>query len=393
MFKTNSFHRVHFLLIKQINLPSITYILSGVQKALAFEWLCEGLRNDFNLSFILINGAGGELSRFLEARGVPVWAPNYGGKKDAPRLVWQIAQRLRCERPNVVHAHLFEAGYLGLTAAALAGVRRRIYTRHYATLNHVYYPHAVRLDKYINRLATEIVAVSPNVRDVLLRLEGAPARKVRFIPHGFDLVAFSEVSTEMDVRVAALRQKYDLSVNKFLPVVGVIGRYVRLKGHTYIIEAFARLREKFPQATLILANATGEDALEIRRALAVLPQEAYREIPFENDLPALYRLFDIYVHAPIDPQVEAFGQTYIEALASGTPSIFTLSGIAPEFIRDNENALVVPFKDSGAIYQATLRLLSDGSLRTRLVENGRASLASFTLEKMINAHRALYRNT
>ncbi len=44
------------------------------------------------------------------------------------------------------------------------------------------------------------------------------------------------------------------------------------------------------------------------------------------------------MHVTIGKHYEAFGQIYVEALAAGIPSVFTLTGIAPEIIEHEHNA-------------------------------------------------------
>ena len=81
----------------------------------------------------------------------------------------------------------------------------------------------------------------------------------------------------------------------------------------------------------------------------------------------------------------------MEALAAGVPSIFTLSGIAPDFIVDNKNALVVSFKNSEAVYQAMLRILKDESLAEKLKHEGYKTVSGkFDLSRMINQLETLY---
>ncbi len=134
------------------------------------------------------------------------------------------------------------------------------------------------------------------------------------------------------------------------PVIGVVARYEILKGIQCIIPAFRRLLEDFPDAKLVLANAYGHYAHQIRRLLrGMLPDHSYCEIQFEPDPVALYSSFDVFVHTPLVAGYEAFGQVYVEALAAGLPSVFTPSGIAAEFITDQLNAHLVPFQDSDAI--------------------------------------------
>ena len=77
----------------------------------------------------------------------------------------------------MVHTHLFEASLLGLSAAKFTRVKRRIYTRHHSTYHHEYYPKAIKYDRLINFLATEIVAISNNVKEVLRRKEGVAENK------------------------------------------------------------------------------------------------------------------------------------------------------------------------------------------------------------------------
>jgi glycosyltransferase involved in cell wall biosynthesis len=100
---------------------------------------------------------------------------------------------------------------------------------------------------------------------------------------------------------------------------------------------------------------------------------------------------ELIVHVPIDPYSEAFGQVYVEALAAGVPMICTLSGIAPVFIRDAYNALIVPYCDSRAIENAILQLLGDHKTCEYLVLNGRSSISEiFSLDAMCGKLRSLY---
>jgi glycosyltransferase involved in cell wall biosynthesis len=157
-----------------------------------------------------------------------------------------------------------------------------------------------------------------------------------------------------------------------------------------VIPAFKRLLTDFPGAHLVLANATGEYASVIKGLLASIPTASYTEILFEEDVSALYHLFDVFIHVPINEHIEAFGQTYVEALAAAIPSVFTLSGIAAEFIEDQKNALVVPFRDTDTIHQAMVRLLADVALRNSVRERGLLDVQRFNLNSMINQLTNLY---
>ena len=209
--------------------------------------------------------------------------------------------------------------------------------------------------------------------------------KISLIHHGFDLDKFQDVDTS---KISSLKTKYQIE-GKF-PVIGVISRYIEWKGHKYIIDAFIELLKSYPKAKLILANTNGPFKEDIKKKLQSVPVDNYIEISFEPDLYSLYQLFDVFVHTPIDAEIEAFGQIYIEALASGIPSVFTLSGIAREFIKDKENAIVVDFKNEKQIHDGIILILKDQSLRERIALNGLNSLDQFRLDLFIQNLKHLY---
>jgi glycosyltransferase involved in cell wall biosynthesis len=367
---------------------NITYIISNhTEKALAFEWIADGLdKQRFNLSFILLNPTGGDLEDELLKRQIPVVRVRYRGKKDLPSAFIQVRRTLKKLETQVVHTHLFEAGLIGLLAAKSLGIKKRILTRHHATQHHDYFPRAVYYDRFISYLATHIIAPSRNVKNILTEKEFVRPTKIYVIHHGFRLEEFTMADATV---VKILRQKYQVE-HKY-PVIGLIARYTHLKGIQYVIPAFRKILKDYPQAHLILANAKGDYTTEIKQLLAEIPPNSYTEIVFEPNVQCLYHCFDVFVNTTIAAHSEAFGQTYVEALAAGIPSVFTLSGVAAEFIRHEQNALIVPFQDDESIYKALIQLLQDSTLREKLRTQGRKDVQDlFTLQKMIASLAALY---
>lgn len=362
---------------------NITYIISNIDKALAFEWIASKLDKDkFNLSFILLNPGDSTLESYLKSINIQVERITYRSKFDLPIAILKLIFFFYRNKTNVVHCHLFDASLVGLLAAKLCFIKKKIYTRHHSDYHHKYFPRAVYYDKLINFLATDIVSISKVVSKVLIDLEGVKIKKVKLIHHGFDLNMFSGSDA------SAMKMKY-ISENQY-PVIGVIARYTDWKGIQFVIPAFKEILSVYPNAKLVLANAKGDYEFEIKQLLSQLPNESYIEILFESQINLLYQIFDIYVHTPIDAEVEAFGQTYVEALASGLPSIFTLSGVANEFIEHEKNALVVDYKNTEEIKNAMIRLLNDQDLRNKLIEEGKKSSQAFDLKKYIFQLEGLY---
>jgi glycosyltransferase involved in cell wall biosynthesis len=372
-----------------VSFVKVVYIISDIDKALAFEWIAQELDHPkFELNFILLNPGSSVLESFLRQKKIPVTTITCRGKKDWLSAVIKTVRVLKQQRPDVVHCHLLQANIIGLFAAKLAGIKKRIYTRHHSSYHHVYYKKGVLWDKWSNHMATHVVAISGMVKEILTGWEKVPLKKIVLIPHGFRLEEFENVE---QVRVEQIKAKYQ--VQNFSPVIGVISRFTKLKGVQYIIPAFKQLLSSFPDAVLLLLGVDGDYKKEIGRRLESLPEKNIRLVSFEKDVAAAYHAMDIFVHVPIDEHSEAFGQIYVEALAAGVPSIFTLSGIAPDFIVDEKNALAVPFKNSEAIYEAMMRILQDENLRNRLKQEAYFSVEEkFALSRMIHRLEKLYEN-
>lgn len=328
-----------------------------------------------------------ELERYLRANEIPVERVYFTGKKSNYfSAFYKVYKLLKRNKIDCVHAHLFDANIIGIPAAYFAGVPKRVHTRHHGTWHHIHYPHAVYYDKLVNRLSTTIVAISNNLLKVLVERDKANPTKIRLIHHGFKLNLFNEISEN---RLLEIRTKYN--PDERYPVIGVIGRYIDFKGIQFVVPAFKQILKTYPEALLILANGVGKHEPVIKKLLEEIPTKNYKEVPFEKDIFAFYKVFDVFVHAPIDIDSEAFGQTFVEALAAGIPSVFTLAGVADEFIVDHKNALVVPFENSERIASAVIELLSNKELCKQLTTQGRQDVQNlFTLDKMIHKLEAIY---
>jgi glycosyltransferase involved in cell wall biosynthesis len=339
----------------------------------------------YEVTFVFMGDTEPSLYRKLAAEGFAARFVRCRGKRDLPAATLALARLFGELKPDVVHTHLVNASLAGLAAAKLKGVGRRVHTRHHSVETHHDYPHGVYYDRVINRLSTHVVAISRVVFDVLTKMEGVAPGKVTVIHHGFELERFRADES----LVGEIKSKYGLEDR--YPVVGVISRHIHWKGVQYVVPAFKELSRKYPNAKLVLANALGPHKPEVEKLLGELDPSQYVQVEFEKRVFELYRTFDVFVHVPVGREYEAFGQVYVEALAMRVPSVFTLSGVANDFIEDGRNALVVPYRDASAVTRAVETLLNDEDLRRRLTTNGReAVLELFPESRMAAELDAMY---
>jgi glycosyltransferase involved in cell wall biosynthesis len=367
----------------------VAYVISNIDRWIPFEWIEEHFRDsEIQIEFFLLSENKGYFFNYLKQNGQCVHWLKFKGKLSYPKVItWLLFNFWVLKKFDAVHCHFLDATICGLTVAKIAGIRKRIFTRHHSTSHHEFAPKGVLYDKYCNHISTQIIAISDVVKKTLIEKEGVNANKIVTVHHGFKLEEIREVDDE---RIQNISAKYQLQ-GKF--VIGVVSRFIELKGLQYIIPAFKEFLKENNSAVLILANARGNYSEKVNFFLKDIPSDNYRLIPFEKDIYALFHNFNIFIHVPINPDIEAFGQIYIEALAAGVPSIFTLSGIAHDFIINETNALIVPYCDSNGIYNAINRLLKDENKSEDLRQNGRKDISQlFGLKTMVDQLTNLYSN-
>ena len=85
-----------------------------------------------------------------------------------------------------------------------------------------------------------------------------------------------------------------------------------------------------------------------------------------SEIPSYLHNADIFIRPSLS---EGFGNSFIEAMASGLPVIATPVGGIPDFLRHEVTGLFCEPRNPESIAMQVKRLISDETLRTRLVDN------------------------
>jgi len=287
----------------------------------------------------------------------------------------------RRDRPDALVCFGQTATLLGFTASVGTRAPRRLYARYHSTTHSIEgNRRGLAYDRLCNRLADMVVAPNGNVVRALVEDEGLDPEQVVTIPFGIRLSDFAEPPAD---RVDAVRHAHGIDPDR--TTIGMVSRLIEIKGWRYALDPIRTCLEDDAGRQLVIANAVGDLEPEVRQALdRVSDQVIY--VRHEPDNAALFGTFDVFVHVPVTPTVEAFGLVYVEALAAGIPSVFTRSGIANDFAEDGRNCLVVPHRDAAAIGLALDRILTSDSLRSDLRGQAIASVQQFQIEPMADAY-------
>lgn len=121
-------------------------------------------------------------------------------------------------------------------------------------------------------------------------------------------------------------------------------------GHELLLEAFAAVRDRHPDAHLFIAGdgPLREDLEERATELGVAEATTFLGYVPDEQLPATYATADVFVLPTT--ALEGFGLATLEALASGTPVVGTPVGATPELLRgvEHHDAVSAPMVVDGA---------------------------------------------
>jgi glycosyltransferase involved in cell wall biosynthesis len=157
-----------------------------------------------------------------------------------------------------------------------------------------------------------------------------------------------------------------------------VGRLDRQKGVDVAVEALAHLP---PESTLKICGS-GDDAytaeLQQRAAeLGIDDRVSFEGLLDAHELHERYAQADVVVF-PVRWE-EPWGLVPLEAMGRGRLVISTARGGTAEFVRDGDNALVMPLDDAPALARCVERLAAEEGLRERLRDAGLRTAAAHTL--------------
>ena len=101
--------------------------------------------------------------------------------------------------------------------------------------------------------------------------------------------------------------------------------------------------------------------------------DAISAVGRQSDVRPWYAVADAFVFPSYR---EGFPNCVIEAGAMGLPSIVTDINGSREIVLDGENGVVIPSKDSGALYEAMRDFVEDDDRRGRMAAKARDLIAS-----------------
>lgn len=314
-----------------------------------------------------------------------------GPLRDA-KAILRLAKLIRRERPTILHTHTAKAGAVGRIAALLAGSARPpivVHTFHGHVLRGYFNPLTTlgfrTLERWLARVTTALVAVSPEVRDDLVKLRVAPAAKFTVVRLGIELD--ERTDSDDDIRAETRRQ---LGVGPDAFLVGWVGRMTAVKRTDDVVRALRGLVDRGVDAYLCLVgDGPDRDHLErFAQELGVVRRCLF--VGYQTDVARFYSAIDALLLPSVN---EGTPVSVIESLAARRPAVATRVGGTPDVIRDGVDGFLVEVGDAEALSERLAELAADPERRARMGAAGRKRvLGRYAVERLVDDVDRLYRS-
>lgn len=227
--------------------------------------------------------------------------------------------------------------------------------------------------KFILNRADLIVAQSENIKEKTEKIY-RPKKKIKIIPLGL-------------IKPKINPEKKEIIDEETFYLI-TIGRLVERKGTRYLIEAMQG-SDKNIKLKII---GDGPEKNNLHNLIKKLKLEDKVEILDDIDNEKKWRYLaqsDCYVISSIH---EGFAIVGLEAMHCGLPIIATNFGGQTDYLKENENALLIKPRDSKALHWAINQIYVDHELRLKMRENNLKKIQNYYIEPIAEKYLILFKN-
>ena len=280
----------------------------------------------------------------------------------------------RKARFNVIHAHDWMTFLAAIRAKRVSHkpLVVHIHALEYDRSGENANPDIFQIEKLGMEAADHVIAVSHYTRGLILERYGIPADKVS--------VVHNAVSRRHAGKVYRVARKRDEKTVLFL------GRITFQKGPDYFVEAAARVLEKMPNVTFVMAGAGDMLPRLIERVGQLRIGKHFHFTGFlrGQDVERMYAQSDLYVMPSVS---EPFGISPLEAMVYDVPVIVSRHAGVSEVLT---HALKVDFWDVDDIAGKILAVLKYPALSREMLRNSRKELRDIRWDVAAERIMAVY---
>ncbi|MEX2505466.1 MAG: glycosyltransferase [Pseudohongiellaceae bacterium] len=342
--------------------------------------LAQGLDPDRYEQVLICTQAKGGLPQRIESTGCRIHEVGlFDGISDKKpyRKALTIARQFR---PHIIHGAVYEGVALAAIVGRIAQIPIIIGEETSDPVNRHWRGHV--LYRMLAALTHRMVAVSPVVRDYLIKRIRLPEHKVTLINNGV-----MEWQPVPEWRIRKASEQLGLCSEDF--VIGTVGRLQNdHKRHSDLIVAFKSVLLHCPNAKLLIVGAGSDEKFLKSLVFELRLDKQVIFAGYQGDTAPFYKIMDVFVLASAH---EAFGLVLVEAMLAGVPVIATRVGGIPYIVEDGKTGfLSEPFQPD-SIAGMIVKLYEDPEKRQQMARLGkRKAKAEFGADRYVSEVSTLY---
>ena len=292
-----------------------------------------------------------------------------------------VGEFIRRESPDIIHVNLSQDHWSCAVGNRLKGFPTcLVRTRH-----NTYAVKETLANRILNIRWTDYqIVVCDVVRRELAAQRTFDAQRMCSIHNGVDAEAFRPNTEERQ----SAREEFGYGASDF--VLGIAARLVPAKGHEYLFQAAAALRDTIPNLK-VLVLGQGELQEDLEKLVAELSLESQVLFAgFREDMSRCTQAFDIGVQPSVDCDTSSFSLK--EQMAAEKAVIASDYGGLTEIVRDGVEGWVVPAGTVEPLADAIREAVENPTRRSELGKAGRQRvLDEFTVDifarRTVDAYR------
>jgi len=336
-----------------------------------------GLQAPIELKVVVLGSDDSADTEYLERLQYPPIFLGFSGRyrslKATFKCLWRLRRVIQQFKPNLLHSFLWNANVFTELARRGLGIPHIVHVvdrRGDRNAQRLFARLKVGLTGYLLRGDDlQFVAVSEACREHAIRQWQINPHRIMTVHNGIPVAEFL-----VPTRNAGDRKEF---------VIGTISNFTEEKGHRYLFEAIALMKNQSKHIKLKIAG--GGRSIDKTRLEACVSQLGIGDqVEFIGKVPSaasFYREINLFVIPSIS--AEGLPTTILEAMAAQLPVVATDIGGAREAITDGIEGLIVPARDPVALAGAISALINDPD---RMQDLGEAALRrvrqSFSIENM-----------
>ncbi|MEZ0286835.1 MAG: glycosyltransferase [Candidatus Paceibacterota bacterium] len=356
--------------------PHVLHVITGLEVGGAEAMLVKTLPKltgyEHTVCTVLNDGP---LAAPLREAGIRVVNLQAGSKG-----LWQAVRGFRLlakEKPDLMISYLIHADLFTRFLAPLFGIKRRVAFIRNNLIGSKYHK-LLLMERWTQWLVQSYFSVSQSVADMYVEKLGYPRKKFTVIANGIEEKPFLS---------AQPLSKKELGLSEKDVAVLMVGKFFAQKGHTYLIEAWPQVLEKFPQARLLLAGG-GPLEQEIKGMVTAADLDnSVRFLGVRSDVPRLLKTCDVFVFPTL---FEGMSNALLEAMISEC-AIVTTDIPENREVATEEEVVFVPSRNATALAQALNQTLQDEKMRKEMGKKARARVErDFIVSRTVATLNAAY---